>query len=156
MLSRWSSVLWPPPTSHPASPWTSLPQLIPAVTADVGHRPSETSPVPPTTFPTSRPPYAGEFFGAALPGSSHLPWPSLRMTSSALPCSPFGANISTLQDSLHVTGCGLAPLSRGDTTLQHIRSPGSTGCLLRGLLTVTTVGLAPTSRRQLQDTPSAC
>jgi len=36
------------------------------------------------------------------------------------------------------------------TLLQHIRSPGrSTGSLLRGSLAVTTVGLAPTSRRQL-------
>ena len=24
VLSRWSAVLWPPPTSHPASPWISL------------------------------------------------------------------------------------------------------------------------------------
>jgi len=103
----------------------------------VGHRPRETSPVPSTTFPTSRPPYAGEFFGAALPGSSHLPWPSLRMTSSALPCPPFGANISTLQGSLYVTGCWFAPPSRRDTALQHHRSPDSTGCLLRGPLVVT-------------------
>jgi hypothetical protein len=32
---------------------------------------------------------------------------------------------------------------------QHLRSPESTGCLLRGLLAVTTVGLSPTSKRQL-------
>jgi hypothetical protein len=66
----------------------------------VDHRPDETSPVPPSTFTTSRPPYAGEFFGAASPGSSHLPWPSLSLKSSALPCPPSGANISTLQGSL--------------------------------------------------------
>jgi len=65
MLSRWSSVLWPPPTSHPASPWISLLQLIPEVTVDVGHRPGETSPVPSPAFTTSRSPYAGEFFSAA-------------------------------------------------------------------------------------------
>ena len=97
MLSRWSSVLWPPPTSHPASPWISLLQLIPAITMGVDHRPNETSPVPSSTFTTSRSPYAGEFFGAAFPGSSRLPWPSLSLTSSALPCSPSGANLSTLQ-----------------------------------------------------------
>ena len=76
MLSRWSSVLWPPPTSHPASPWISLLQLIPAVTMGVDHRPNETSPVPASAFTTSRSPYAGEacpelvegFFGAASPG----------------------------------------------------------------------------------------
>ena len=149
VLSRWSSVLWPPPTSHPASPWTSPLRLIPAVTVGVDHQPNETSPVPPSTFTTSRPPYAGEFFGAAFPGSSHLPWPSLSLKSSALPCSPSGANISTLQGSLHVTGCGFALPSQEVTTLQHHQSPDSTGCLLRGLLAVTTVGLSPTSRRQL-------
>ena len=149
MLSQWSSVLWPPPTSHPASLWTSLPQLIPAVTVRVVHRPSETSPVPSPTFTTSRSPYAGEFFGVVPSGSSHLPWPSLSLTSSALPGSPCGANISTLQDSLYVTGCGFALLSQEDTTLQHLRSPRSTGCLLRGGLTLTATGLAPASRRQL-------
>jgi len=157
MLSRWSSVLWPPPTSHPAFPWISLLQLIPAITMGVGHRPNETSPVPSSTFTTSRSPYAGEacpelvegFFGAAFPGSSRLPWPSLSLTSSALPGSPSGANLSTLQDSLDVAGCGFALPSQEVTTLQHLRSPRSTGCLLRGLLAVTAVGLSPTSRRQL-------
>jgi len=43
----------------------------------------------------------------------------------------------------------LTPLSQGDTPLQHLRSPGSTGSSLRGLLAVTTVGLSPISRRQL-------
>ena len=61
-----------------------------------------------STFTTSRSLYAGEFFGAAIPGSSRLPWLSLSLTSSALPCSPSGANISTLQGSLYVTGCGFA------------------------------------------------
>ena len=95
------------------------------------------------------PPYAGEFFGVAFPGSSRLPWPSLRMTSSALPCSPLGANLSALQDSLYVAGYGFALLSQEATTLQHLRSPRSTGCLLRGCLTITATGLAPASRRQL-------
>ncbi len=101
------------------------------------------------TFTTSRFPYAREFLGAALSGSSHLPWPSLSLTSLALPCFPVGANISTLQDSLYITGCYFALPSQEDTTLQHNQSPDCTGCLLRGRLTVTTVGLSPTSRRQL-------
>ena len=153
MLSLSSSVLWPPPTSHPASPWASPHRLIPAVTVDVGHRPSETSPVPSTAFPTSRPPYAGEFFGAAPPGSSHLPWPSLSLTSSALPRSPFGANLSTLPcnaqhcHSLYVASCGFALPSQKVTVLQHLRSSNSTGCLLRGYLTITATGLPPASRR---------
>ena len=66
LLSQGSSVVWPPPTSHPASRWTSLLQLIPAVTVDVGHRPGETSPVPSPAFTTSRSPYAEGFFAAAL------------------------------------------------------------------------------------------
>jgi len=86
------------------------------------------------------------FFGAAFPGSSRLPWPSLCMTSSALPCSPSGANLSTLQGLLYAAGCWFAPPSRRHTTLQHNRSPESTGCLLRGLLAVTPTRLSPVSR----------
>lgn len=80
------------------------------------HRPGETFPVPhlhcrrstvqvSPTFTTSRSPNAGEFLGAARPGFSPLPWPSLRMKGSALPCSPLGANISTL----HRPGTRAAP-----------------------------------------------
>jgi hypothetical protein len=63
----------------------------------VDHRPRETSPAPSPAFTTSRPPHAGEFFGATFSGSSHLPWPSPSLTGWALPCSPSGANLSTLQ-----------------------------------------------------------
>ena len=122
----------------------------------VDHRPNKTSPVLSPTFTTSRSPYAGEFFGAAFPGSSRLPWPSLSLTSLALPCSPLRANLSALQDSLHVAGCGLALLSQEVTTLQHLRSPRSTGCLLRGCLTITATGLSPASRRQLSGHTSGC
>jgi hypothetical protein len=121
----------------PGVPLDFASRLIPAVTVDVSHRPGETSPVPSSTFTASRSPYAGEFFSAAFPGSSHLPWPSLRMTSSALSCSLHRANISALQDSLYVAGYCFAPLSQGVTTLQHSQSPGCTGCLLRALLAVT-------------------
>ena len=49
------------------------------------------------------------------------------------PLAPlFGANITTLQDSLYGTDCCFAPVSHRDTSLQHDRSPGSTGSLLRG------------------------
>jgi hypothetical protein len=152
-LSRWSLVLWPPPTSHPASSWISLHQLIPVVTMAVNRRPSETSPpefhsgVPSPTFTASRSPYAGGFLTTAFPGSSPLLWPSPCMKGSAPSCSPCGANISTLQDSLHVTGCCFAPLSQGVTTLRHSQSPGCTGCLLSGGLTLTRTGLSPASRR---------
>jgi len=56
------------------------------------------------------------------------------------PLFPFRANISTLQDSRDVTGCEFASFSQGGTTLQHLRSPRGTGCLLRG-------GLIPTTDR---------
>ena len=69
-----------------------------------------------------------------------------RLRNSAPSCSPFGANISTLQVSLDVTGCGFASPSQGVTSLQHLRSPRSTGCLLRGCLSITTTGLSPASR----------
>ena len=146
-MSQWSSVVWPPPTSHPASSWISLLQLIPFVTTGVGRRPSETSPVPSPTFTTSRSPYAGGFFAAACSGSSPLPWPSPSLTGSAPSCSLFGANLSTLQDPLYVTGCCFVLLSQEVTSLQQSQLPGCTGCLLPGQLTVTRIGLSPISRR---------
>jgi len=124
-------------------------QLIPFVTTVVARRPDEISPVPSPTFTTSRSPYAGGFFGAASQVLHTFLGLRSCVTNSAPSCSPFGANISTLQDSLYVTGCCFALPPQEDTPLQHNRSPGSTGSLLRGLLAVTTVGLSPTSRRQL-------
>ena len=41
-------------------------RLIPAVSVDVRHRPDETSPVPSSAVTTSRSPYAGGFFTAAI------------------------------------------------------------------------------------------
>ena len=123
---------------------TSLLQFIPAVTVDVGHR------------PVGRPCFIACFHNIPVPhtpeGSSQLlsvlplPWPSVSISNSAPSCSPCGANISTLQDSLDVTGCCFAPLPQRVTSLQHIRLPRCTGCLLRGPLAVTTTGLTPVSR----------
>ena len=75
------------------------------------------------TFRTFRSPYAEEFFEAAAPESSPLPWPSRSLKRSALPGSPCGANISTLQDSLHGTDCSFAPPSRSIAPLHHSTSP---------------------------------
>lgn len=72
-------------------------------------RPDEISPVSLMTVPAFHSPYAGEFLEAALPESSPLPWPSRYMKRSALPCSPEGVNMTTLQDSLHGTDYRLAP-----------------------------------------------
>ena len=82
--------------------------LIPRLPWAVVPRPREISLVPLMTFPTFRFPYAGEFFEAASPESSSLPWPSRCMKRSAFPFSPLRANISTLQNSLYGTDCWFA------------------------------------------------
>ena len=97
--------------------------LIPGLPRVVAPRPREISPVALTAFPASRSPYAEEFLGAASPDSSPLPWPSRSLKRSALPCSPLGANMSTLQDSLNGTGCWFAPPSQRDTPLRHPVTP---------------------------------
>jgi len=149
LLSLPSSVLWPPPTSHPASSRFSLIKLIPVVTTAVTHRPNEISPVPSSTFSTSRSPYTGGFFGAAFQVLHTFHGLRFCMTSSAPSCSLFRVNLSTLQDSLYVTGCRFAFLSQEVTSFQHSQSPNCTGCLLPGRLAVTRIGLSPISRRQL-------
>lgn len=119
--------------------------LIPGLPRVVAPRPREISPVALTAFPASRSPYAEAFLGAASPDSSPLPWPSRSLQRSALPCSPLGANMSTLQDSLNGTGCWFAPPSQRDTPLRHTGSPQCNGSLLRGSLAITATGLAPVS-----------
>jgi len=111
--------------------------------------PREISLVALMAVPTFRSPYAEEFFGAALPDSSPLPWPSHWLKCSALLCSPLGAIMSTLQDSLYGTDCRFAPPSQRDTPLHHLQSPGSSGSLLRGSLAITTTGLSPVSHQNL-------
>ena len=109
------------------------------------HRPDEISPVPTTTFPTSHSPYAGGFFGAASQVLHTFLGLRFCVTSSTPSSSLFRANLSTLQDSLYVTVCWFALLSQEVTSLQHNQSPGCTGCLLPGRLTVTRTGLPPAS-----------
>jgi hypothetical protein len=121
-------------------------RLIPAVSVDVGHGRQETSRVPRPAVTAFRPPYAEEFFEAARPESSPLPWPSPGMNGSALLC-PLRVTITALQGSRPVADSCVAPPSRRDTPLQHPRSPKSTGSLLRGSLAMTTTGLSPASRQ---------
>jgi hypothetical protein len=129
--------------------------------------PCEISPVPSPTVTTSRSPYAGEFFGAAFPGYSRLPWPSLSLTSSALPCSPLRANLSTLPCNACIAihfmlrAAVLLSFLRG---LQHFstashpeaRLAKQARCLLRACLTITATGLSPASRRRLSGHTSEC
>jgi hypothetical protein len=123
--------------------------LIPRLPGAVAPRPREISLVALMTVPAFRSPYAGGFFEAARPESSPLPWPSRGMKRSAPSCSPYGANISALQDSLYGTDCWVALPPREDTALHHPRSPRGSGSLLRGSLAITTTGLAPASHQSL-------
>jgi len=144
MLSRSSTVVWPPPTSHTASLPISRTPLIREVMTDGDGQPYEISLVPPPTVSTFRSPYAGESFEAALQILHLFRGLHPSYTGSALP-GPFRVTMTTLQDSLYGTDCGFAPLSQRDTPLQHLRSPRSTGSRLYGSLAITTTGLAPVS-----------
>jgi len=123
--------------------------LIPRLPRAVAPRPREISLVALMAVPAFRSPYAGGFFEAALPESSPLPWPSRRMIRSAPSCSPSGANMSALQDSLYGTDYWFALPSQEVTALHHTRSPKCSGSLLRGSLAITTTGLAPASHESL-------
>jgi hypothetical protein len=129
--------------------------LIPRLPGAAAPRPREISLVAPMAVPAFRSPYAGGFFEAARPESSPLPWPSRSLRRSAPSCSPCGANMSALQDSLYGTDCGVALLPQEDTALHHPRSPRGSGSLLRGSLAITTTGLAPASHRSLPRHTSA-
>jgi len=59
---------------------------------------------------------AARVLRGCTPESSPLQWPSPALNGSALPWSPLGANISTLQDSLHGTGCWVAPPLRRESS----------------------------------------
>ena len=123
--------------------------LIPALPRAADPRPREVSRVALMALPAFRSPYAGGFFEAALPESSPLPWPSRSLKRSAPACSPCGAHMSTLQDSLDGTDSWVALPSQEDTALHHPQSPGSSGGLLRGSLAITTTGLPPVSHQDL-------
>ena len=121
VLSQWSAVLWPPPTSQTASLWTSPRGLIPAITVDVGHRPPEISPVPSFAVTASRSPYAGGFFAAASPGSSPLPWPSLAMKARLPLAPPQGLTYRRCKIHVMLRATVLHPVRRG---LHRFRTSG--------------------------------
>ena len=121
LLSRWSSVVWPPPTSQPASAWISPLRLIPFVTVVVAHRPDEISPVSSFTFATSHSPYAGGFFTDAFTGSSLLPLAFADPRAARLPLGPFlGRHFGAARFILY---CGLllcSPFSGGYNVSAHL------------------------------------
>jgi hypothetical protein len=138
--------VWPPPTSSAASPWTSTVVLYQGCqrmwaadgrSSPLFHRLLSQHSVPPTPRSSSR----------LRLQTLHL-FRDLRLSlrGSALLC-PLRVNLTMLQGSLDGTDYWFAPPSRRDTPLQHPRSPGSTGSLLRGSLAMTATGLTPASRR---------
>ena len=126
-MSHPSSVLWPPPTSHPASSWISPPRLIPFVTSALCLRPDETSPVPSFTVTTSRSPYTGEFFAAAFPGSSPLLLPSLLAHKLGSLFFPFGLTCRRCKIHFMLRAAALRPFPRG---LQRFSTSGHPDALV--------------------------
>ena len=129
-------------------------RLIISVTAVLFHRLDETSPVLSSAFTTSRSPYAEGFLTAAFPKSVDL----IRFFAASIafamrdrlgslffPLS--GLTCRRCKFHFMLRAAVLLPFPWGDTTLQHSQSPGCTGCLLPSRLTVTRIGLSPTSRR---------
>ena len=76
------------------------------------------------------------------PVSAHLPWSSSESQWLDSLLSPYRANVTMLQDSLYVTDCYFAPVSRRHTSLQHNRLPKSIGDLLQGSLAITLTRLS--------------
>src|SRR5713226_4566934 len=95
--------------------------------------------------------YAAGFFGAALPSSSHLPWPSPGDTRLGSRLAPCGETLTTRQASLDVADRWFAPSYRGlDPALTTPGgSPRTTAGCYEGILAPPSTGLAPASRREL-------
>src|SRR4051812_40737527 len=108
-------------------------------------------PVPAATFQTFNAPYAGRFIGAALPGSSPLPWPSPPTAGlgSSSP-HPKGGLLTTRQASLDAADRLVAP-PEGLLTLgfDPTRFPDQAASLLPGLLAATRTGLTPAGDDEL-------
>ena len=121
------STIWPPPTSHPASSWISPFRLIPFVTLAVGHRLDEISPVPSSTFTTSRSPYTGGSFTAAFPGSSPFPWPSLLSHKLGSLFFPFGLTFRCCKIHFMLRAVASLSLLR---RLQRFSTPGHPDALV--------------------------
>ena len=155
-----SSVLWAAPTPAPLSPTSSGTPLIGFVAPSppvgwlshvvslLGRR--RVSPVPTTAFPSFHALYAAGFFGAALPSSSHLPWPSPGTTRLGSRLSPYRETLTTRQASLHVADRWFAPSQGGlDPALPTPGSPRTTAGCYEGVLVPPSARLSLASRREL-------
>jgi hypothetical protein len=125
-----------------------------------GRSPAQRTPIlhrPPKLFPAPSNPRAGlartAGFRLGRSGGGHSFGFTARSVRFLAVCRTCRANISTLQGSLHVSGCWFALLPQEDVaqtlhhprTRQHLRSPRSTRVsgLLRAGLTLTPTGPPP-------------
>ena len=92
------SLLSPPPTPTRLDATSRSTVIRTGCSRAAGPGPGRASPVPVTTFRTFHVPYAGGFFGVALPGSSRLPWPSPCYSRLGSLLSPCGAGVSNAAD----------------------------------------------------------
>jgi len=127
-------------------PQTSLQSLYQGLPGMWCPGPTETSLVAQSTFTTFRSPYAGEFFEAALPDSSPLPWPSPHFDRlGSLSCKAIGAAgfLFIVRTAVSLLLLGVLTLASAPPVAQ------GTGGLLRGSLAITTTGLSPVSELHL-------
>src|SRR6266540_6799564 len=107
-------------------------------------------PVPAATFRTFHAPYAGRFLGAALPGSSPLPWPSPGLPGLG---SSSSAQRAGTNDAAGFASCcrplSCSPRRALDARLRPGPSPDRAASLLPGLLAATRTGLTPAGDDEL-------
>ncbi len=108
--------------------------------------PGRASPVPAITIRTFHALYAEEFIGAALPGSTPLPWPSPNGTGLGSPKYTF----TTRQASLDAADRSVAhPRGMLDAALRPRAFPPEADSLLPGLLAATRTGPSPAGDDEL-------
>src|SRR6266496_1204259 len=107
-------------------------------------------PVPAATFRTFHAPYAGRFLGAALPGSSPLPWPSPGLPRARLLL--VRPKAGTNDAAGFASCCGplsCSPRRAFDAGLRPGPSPDRAASPLPGLLAATRTGLTPAGDDEL-------
>jgi hypothetical protein len=144
------AVLRPPPTPTRHQPTSRPTPVIGPVAPTTPLRrvvgPGRASPVPAVTIRTFHALYAEEFIGAAIPGSSPLPWPSPNGTGLGSPL----ITLTTRQASLNAADRSVAhPRRMLDAALRPRAFPREAGSLLPGLLAATRTGPTPAGDDEL-------
>ena len=144
------SLLSPPPTPTRLDATSRSTVIRTDCSWAAGPGPGRASPVPATTFRTFHVHYAGGFIGAALPGSSRLPWPSPCYSGLGSPLSPHGVGLTTRQTSLHAADRTVAPSNEAfDAGRRRRAFPPDAASLLPGSLVTTRTGLSPVGGDEL-------